>query len=160
MRRIHSLKGSLIATVVLVAAGCGGGVEGPPLYPVTGTVTYQGSPLPGARVTFLPEGKGGVAMGTTNSEGKFTLKTGAEAGVAAGNCKATVIMLEDSGSSVLKKGMTPEDMQKLAMEGKLDAELKKQEKSLIPTRYSKANESGLAFEVKKGSNDIPIELKD
>lgn len=99
-------------------------------------------------------------MGTTNSEGKFTLKTGTEAGVAAGPCRATVIMLEDSGSSLLKKGMSPEDMQRLAMEGKLDAELKKQEKSLIPPRYGKASESGLAFEIKKGSNDIPIELKD
>ncbi|RPI76759.1 MAG: carboxypeptidase regulatory-like domain-containing protein, partial [Planctomycetaceae bacterium] len=124
MSNITRSRKILAVALCAIAAGCGGATEGPKLYPTTGVVMYNGSPLAGAKVTFLPDAQAGVAMGTTGADGKFTLTTGSEPGVAAGNSRVTVIMMEDSGTG-LKKDMTPEDMQKLQMEGKLAAELKK-----------------------------------
>ena len=149
---------AVTATLIGVIAGCGG-VDGPELIPAGGTVKYQGKPLAGARVTFIPEGEGSVAMSTTDSQGKFELKTGTESGVVAGPSKVTVTMMESGVETGLSKDMTPEDMQALAIAGKLDDMLKKQERSLIPKKYARPETSGLSYEVKKGEeNQFPIEL--
>lgn len=160
--RNDSLGISTVFAAGLLAGilGCSGS-DDPKLIPAGGVVNYQGRPLPGAKVTFIPESKGGVAMATTDSQGKFTLKTGMDSGIAAGPCSVTVTMMEASSESGLSNKMTPEDMQMLAMQGKLEAELAKQEKSLIPKKYAKADSSGLNFEVKSGSeNQFTINLED
>ena len=149
---------SAIAAIIFASSGCGGS-DGPELIPAGGVVHYQGKPLAGARVTFIPEGEGSVAMSTTDSQGKFELKTGTESGVAAGPSKVTVSMMETGVETGLSKDMTPEDMQALAIAGKLDAMLKKQEQSLIPKKYGRPDTSGLSYEVKKGGeNQFTIEL--
>lgn len=38
-------------------SGCGSDLKPPPLFPVTGTVTYQGKAVAGATVVFVPEAK-------------------------------------------------------------------------------------------------------
>lgn len=45
-----------VAAVVglVIAAGCGR-TPGPPRYPVTGSVTYAGQPLPAGRISFEPD---------------------------------------------------------------------------------------------------------
>lgn len=66
--------GTLAAIVLL--AGCGG--EKLPTVPVKGTVTYNGKPLDGADVAFVPkdpEGGGRGASGVTDSQGNFKLQT-------------------------------------------------------------------------------------
>jgi hypothetical protein len=50
------------------------------LVPVAGTVTLDGEPVPGAVVTFQPQGSGGRSpgpgsTGRCNTEGRFELKT-------------------------------------------------------------------------------------
>ena len=151
---------ALSAAVALVLAGSGcGGSDGPELIPAGGVVHYQGKPLAGARVTFIPDKEGSVAMSTTDSQGRFELKTGTESGVAAGPSKVTVSMMETGAETGLSKDMTPEDMQALAMSGKLDAMLKQQERSLIPKKYGRPETSGLSYEVKQGEeNQFTIEL--
>jgi len=140
-------------------AGCG--ADGPELVPAAGVVNYQGRPLPGAKVTFIPDSGGSIAMATTDAEGKFELRTGTEPGIVTGPCTATVSLMDAGVKSGLSPTMTPEDMQRLQMEGKLQAMLEQQEKSLIPKKYNRAETSGLTFEVQKGEeNQFTLDLVD
>jgi len=162
--RIQWIDNRILAATLLASclAGCGGGSNGPQLHPVTGTVTFQGAPVAAARITFIPEKVGGIAIATSDSSGKFTMKTGGEAGVAAGPCKVTVALVDTSNAgagSGLAADMKPEDMQKMAMEGKLNDALKNASKgSLLPGKYSKSDSTPLTVEVKAGNNDIPLAL--
>jgi len=54
----------------LVCGGCGD--QGPPLAPVTGTVTLVGQPLTGATVIFEPE-QGKTSRAITDSAGRYDL---------------------------------------------------------------------------------------
>lgn len=56
---------------LLGVAGCGGGPE---TAPVTGIVTLDGDPLPGAAITFSPEStEGSTSHGMTDAQGKYSL---------------------------------------------------------------------------------------
>jgi hypothetical protein len=88
----------------LVVAGCGGGggdaAKNVAVFKVTGTVTYQGKPLPQAVVTFSPKGRQPVAFGTTNDKGEFTLTTYTTGdGAAAGNYGVVVSKAASSGAT-------------------------------------------------------------
>lgn len=53
--------------------GCGNGLD---TVPVEGVVTFKGDPVPKIAVAFMPkDGKGQIAEGTTDAEGKFKLQT-------------------------------------------------------------------------------------
>lgn len=56
-------------------AGCGGGTDAgqQPVYPVTGTVTMFGAPLPDAMVAFAPQESQPTAIGRTDESGNFVL---------------------------------------------------------------------------------------
>lgn len=161
--KITRIDNRVLAVTLLAAclAGCGGGSNGPQLHPVTGTVTFQGAPVGSARITFIPEKSGGIATAMSDSSGKFIMKTGGEAGVAAGSCKVTVALSDAGakGGDGLAIDMKPEDMQKLAMEGKLTNALQNAAKgSLLPAKYNKIDSTPLTVEVKAGNNDIPLAL--
>lgn len=59
--------------LVLLAAGCR--EKGPPLVPVTGSVTESGRPLAGALVMFIPE-NGSPSGAKTDVQGRFELRFG------------------------------------------------------------------------------------
>lgn len=68
----------LAGLVICSSTGCGGKL--PNAAPVSGTVLYDGKPLEGATVTFRSQSEegmvgGGLALGTTDSNGKFTLQS-------------------------------------------------------------------------------------
>ncbi|MBI3462172.1 MAG: carboxypeptidase regulatory-like domain-containing protein [Planctomycetes bacterium] len=68
----------LSCLLLILVAGCGvRDPSMPELVTVTGTVTLDGKPLPGAILTFLPtdEKQGGGAVGFTDAEGKYSLQT-------------------------------------------------------------------------------------
>jgi hypothetical protein len=57
-------------------AGCGG-VDGPPLATVTGTVTLDGQPVKGALLEFVPQHPGGsTAWGGTDESGRYEMLFG------------------------------------------------------------------------------------
>jgi hypothetical protein len=60
----------LLLALPLAAAGCGSGR--PETFSVTGTVIYQGKPLAGATVNFIPKNTH-PASGLTDAQGRFTL---------------------------------------------------------------------------------------
>ena len=151
-------RGIVIGLLLTLTTGCGDG--GPTLVPVSGVVTYQDRPLAGAMVTFIPEGKGAIAMATTDNEGAYEIRTGASSGVIAGRSVVTVSLMSSGGKDGLAATMTPEDMQKMAMSGQLQKKLDTQSVPLIPELYSKATTSGLSYEVKGGQeNKYNIPLK-
>lgn len=54
--------------------GCGG--NSLDTVPAEGVVTFEGEPVPKITVVFMPEGgRGQIAKGTTDAEGKFSLQT-------------------------------------------------------------------------------------
>jgi len=86
---------------LVLAAGCGGETSKlPKLAPVTGRVTLDGKPLAGASVTLIPEAttpsgvplkEAGPSFGTSDEQGRFTLKyRGRVAGAMIGPCSISI----------------------------------------------------------------------
>jgi hypothetical protein len=64
--------------MVLFTGLLGGCHRGPSVVPVTGTISYEGKPLEGATVMFVPQGDSSgtlLAFGQTDAEGRFRLRT-------------------------------------------------------------------------------------
>lgn len=131
------LLSALLATGALFV-GCGGASDAPQLAKASGTVSYKGNPVAGATVTFLVP-KSPIATGTTDAEGKFTLVTGGNPGVAVGS--ATVGIAKFATSSEDKTNMTPADMAKMASKSKTASTKSKAE---IPAKYGNPETSTLS----------------
>lgn len=84
---------SVLTLSILALTGCGGDPKGPELVPVRGVVKWKGSPLAGAKLTFIPmgdtQGNGGSAV--TNAEGAYevTYVRGGE-GLPVGQYKVAI----------------------------------------------------------------------
>jgi hypothetical protein len=119
--------------------------------PVTGTVTYRGVPVANASVSFIPTSGEQIAMGITDPQGKFTLRTFELAdGAIVGPHKVQIIARGpdrplkpgEAGGSGLPGEMVPGD-------------------PTIPTKYFDAQTSGLTFTVTKAGPNMPtFDLKD
>jgi Carboxypeptidase regulatory-like domain len=94
------LMGPILAGGFLVAAGCS--QKPSDLLPITGTVTMNKTPLPGATVTFQPVGDtpGQGGHGTTDAEGKYEVAGRDGKGLPPGTYKVTI-------SRMLRKDGTP-----------------------------------------------------
>lgn len=73
-----------LASVVCLAAGCGQPGK------VSGVVTLDGAPLSTGVITFNPAVSGPSAYGAIGADGRYELRTGATAGLAAGEYVVTV----------------------------------------------------------------------
>lgn len=81
----HSSLQFVVTAVVSVFLSLGCGRSGPELATVTGTVTLNGEPVSGVRVTFVPEDQGSPSYGATGPDGVYRLlfnqsRAGAELG--------------------------------------------------------------------------------
>jgi hypothetical protein len=134
----------VFASLGVLVAGCGGGNKLPPLAEVSGTVTLDGVPLPGAVVQFIPDATNGTqgppAVGGSDQNGHYELMTVKHKGAAIGLHKVKVTMLNrprGTASNAAPAG--------------------------IPRRYSDPQTSGFQFEVKKvnkgESNVFDLPLK-
>lgn len=138
-------KGLALMVSLLVLVGCGK-PEGEKTFQVTGTVTYQGNPVEGASVGFIPE-KGRPAVGKTDAAGRFELSTfSPRDGAIAGSHKVVI-------------GPAPSD-QPEPMPGEpgyKEPEVKPQ----FPVRYSEAATTPLRVEVTPGkTNQFSFEMTD
>lgn len=116
----------------LLLAGCNSD-----LAHVSGTVTLDGQPLDHGRVTFQADGKA-MAIGDIRSNGSYQMMTGAQAGVAPGNYRATVSAYQ------IKPG---------------DDDLGEPIPVLLtPQKYNSPAESGLTADVQPGGNVIDLQL--
>lgn len=134
-------------------SGCGGG--GPTLTSAKGRVTYNGKPVAGASVTFMPTEQGAqVASGVTDAEGQFSLNTLGRPGAAQGQYQVGVVKATSQGDT---SSLTPDDMKKM-----VDAKKKPQSKSEIPVKYAGPQTSGLKATVtaEASKNQFDFSLTD
>jgi hypothetical protein len=120
-------------------------------YPVSGTVTYQGSPLAGATVGFSPKSEGGGDGGfaRTDDKGFYQLQTAqgrVDGGTTPGEYYVTITKVEMTGTGKFRDDPyngRQEEMKPVPV---------------IPAKYSSV-EGGLSATVVKGKNvfDFPLE---
>ncbi|MFT4557330.1 MAG: hypothetical protein ACI8P0_001944 [Planctomycetaceae bacterium] len=133
--RSLGIWGVLVLLPVL-SVGCGGG-DSLALVSATGTVYYKDQPVSGATVTFRIEGAP-LAMGITNSEGKFVMTTGGRPGAPIGNAKVGIA--KTSAQEEDLTSMKPEDMQTMQIaQGDSPSEIK----SEIPEKFASPDRSEL-----------------
>lgn len=151
-RRREKAALALLARFLLlavVASGCGPGR--PKTVKVTGTVTYRGQPLEGARVMFDCAG-GRPASATTDASGRFTLETfGAEDGAILGEHTVTV-----SKYVAVPGGAGP-----AAGQDEMRSPGAPPIRQTVPGRYTTPGTSPLKASVTaQGPNDFTFELTD
>lgn len=92
----RTATGLAIAFCVATLTGMVGcGDSGPLLYPVSGTVRFDGKPLPQVGISFFADSakgnnSGHIAAAAADAEGRFTLSTVGEAGAPPGWYKVVV----------------------------------------------------------------------
>lgn len=105
MNKCKSITACLFLTCSLVT-GCGSGVsiDQPELGLVSGTVLFDGNPLAGAMVTFLPE-DGRPASGVTNDSGVYELTYIRNTkGCKTGSCKVSISNEVESADEADREG--------------------------------------------------------
>jgi hypothetical protein len=122
----------LVAGLAMTAAGCGRG-DKPLIADAGGSVTYNGDPLEGATVVFVPE-SGLPATGITDADGWFTWNTSGESGAAVGPGKVAITAVEQL---IVVEGREPTAQ-----------ELANMSRWLIPEKYGHPMTSQLSAEVK------------
>lgn len=141
---------------ILCFSGCGGEKkEMPETAPVSGTVTYNGSPVTGATVSLLSTSDGKPATGVSDSSGAFTVTTfvsGADEapGAVPGEYKVTVTKFPSAN-------MTPEQMaERMQSGGKMEPP-----KNELPEKYASTETTDITASVgADGLTDFKIELVD
>jgi len=73
----------IVLSLTLALAGCGGEYEAT----MTGTVTYNGKPLPFALMSFHNQGQGPMAYSMTEEDGSYEVLTGSQSGLRPGKYK-------------------------------------------------------------------------
>jgi len=139
--------------------GCsGGGLSG--LHPVKGTVTYNGSPVEGAIISFNGEGDTRPATAVSKADGTYELYTLDSPGAQPG--KYIVVVSKTEGPDKSKNadpgfdasGVDLSMMDAAKEAGKSPRKLK----SLLPAKFADPGSSPLRFEVKEGTNTFDLKL--
>jgi len=143
---------SFLCVLSIGLAGCGGS-GGPKLYAVKGTVTYNGKPLDGANVNFLPTATGAQqAVGTTDAKGQYTLSTLGRPGAVLGEHQVTITKFAAGAGPAEPK---PGDMIKMQTKGRVPPP-----KPEIPPKYGMTTTSGfkavVGTDVSKNVFDFPL----
>lgn len=116
---------------------------------VSGTVTYQGKPLEGYRVVFMPTDGRRPATGITDAQGKFILGTNAaNDGAPPGTHKVAFTWAPPQTGEPGQEAVvdTPDKLPK--------------PKVKIPNKYNDPEKSGITHEVPaRGASDIKFDLQ-
>ena len=127
----------LLIFLTVLATGCGGGSDYPPLAKVSGKVLFDGKPLSGATVYYWPIKGGRTSTGLTDDNGHYQMDYGAgSGGVTIGLCQ---VRIEAAREKVT------DDQGKVLVEAR---------KEFIPAKYN--NKTTLQQDVKQGDNIFDI----
>ena len=130
---------SVLAILVMASVtGC----SGPNAASVSGTITLDGQPLPSANVSFYPDGGSGApAYGQSDVNGRYSLSTGSDTGLAPGKYVAVVVATKEPPQPYDAKGSEIPPI------------------PITPAKYANVETSDLRIDVKAGKNDIPLALQ-
>lgn len=140
------------------AIGCGR--KGPDVQFVTGVVTLDGAPLEGAMVAFSPrDGQGLGAVGTTQSDGRFTLNAAASRPGSGTTRGEYVVLIEKSEYAEYPdipqddpRYGTPEYERLIAIADATPP------KFITPRRYADVETSPFTAVVESGTNEYVFDL--
>jgi hypothetical protein len=158
------LAAALTSAGFLAVLGCSDDGLGK-RFPVTGTVTYKGAPLPKGSITFLPVDPTGRGATGEVKDGSYSMMTQTPGdGMFPGTYDVTITDLTVDFSNAQA------ETDKMAKKNKVEvgampdqaavAKAYKSASNSLPAKYSQISTSGLKFEVKPESNKFNIELKD
>jgi hypothetical protein len=153
--------GAIVVMLAVAAWGCSR--AGPPVVYVEGVVLLDGKPVEGATVGFSPGDRGLPAVGCTDEEGRFELtSTGGgrpAAGAAVGDY-GVVISKQVVEGAVQEVPAQESDRPPEKWQGADPSRppLPPRVVYLIPQAYGDVATSGLAVDVKPGSNAFRFEL--
>lgn len=139
-RTVRSFLCLAVLSFAAASLGCGIGNNSKGSASVSGTVKYEGTPLPTGTVTFFNSNKEIVGSATIK-DGSYTMQ-----GLPAGKVMVTV-----ATPPAVKPNTThaPKDMPG-------DPPLPVVP---IPAKYGNPQQSGLSYDVKLGSQEYPIDLR-
>jgi len=140
-RRVVSVAAAA-AVLALAVTGCGNSLPAT----VSGTITLGGQPLPesdliSGTVMFHPTAGGAAAIGSVSTGGRYDIKTGSTRGLAPGDYRVTVRVVEIEPPP--PGGYQNAPGQRL----------------LTPRRYEDREKSGLQYAVTPGKNQIDLTLE-
>jgi len=156
---------ALVLTLVLVTpclVGCGEASSRPDLHKVTGTVTFKGTPVEGATVTFSCAASPRSARGDTDANGKFSLTTfDTNDGAIVGEHAVTITKMASGTESGAMSQENAKEMMAKNM-GTMNAEKSSETnkpKMELPARYADAKTSGEKRTVSAAdTNDFKFDL--
>lgn len=135
-RQLHNRSLFGLASALLLT-GCGG----PYNASVSGIVSLDEQNLERGTVAFFPTAGGPPAYGQIESDGSYTVRTGREDGIIAGEYQVTVAANEPPATQRSKSGGPPPPG-----------------KSITPIWYRSQQTSGLSITVEPGNNEIDLPL--
>ena len=137
----RSWVGAPCVLAILLAASAIG-CFGPNAASVSGTVTLDGQALATANVSFYPDGGSGApAYGQSDVNGRYSLSTGSDTGLAPGKYVAVVVATKEPPQPYDAKGSEIPPI------------------PITPAKYANVETSDLRIDVKAGKNDIPLALQ-
>ena len=142
-------RNACLVVMAAIMSGCGGGTE--PLHRVSGTVTYEGKPVPNVNVIFTPKGGSGrPGTAVTDANGKFASATTYEPGdgVIPGSHTVTLAVIGNTTGDSTDVGESAYDTE--ASTAALP----------FPAKYLNTVESGLTVDVNSSGQNLDIALKD
>lgn len=140
--------GASLLLACCLMTGCGpndGRIE------VTGTVMVDGAPMAGVSVAFIGNGGGAYGTGSTDAEGKFTIRA------AQGINQIAVMKADTSGVDQSEEVDPDEEEEGLmgTMEEAADAEANAP-KGLVAARFGDPATSGIEIDVQEGMEPVEI----
>lgn len=147
----HPAIGILTIFAMLMGIGCSS--EQPNTYPVSGTVLFNKIPVEGAGVMFQPVEGGSYGFGVTDQNGSFVIST-FEIGDGAipGEHRVTVKMQTETGLiGSPTDGLASDDTTQ-------ESPTLTRPMVELPSRYGKADTSGLTVIVESSMDPINLEL--
>ena len=141
--------GTLLLAACCALAACYGGDE-LKLAETAGTVTYQGKPVVGGSVMFMPTEGGPPSVGNTDEQGHFVLSTTGRPGAVVGPHKVSITAVKQKANVSDAK-----------LSGMSEAELRAIQTPLIPLKYGNIQTSGLTATVSEepDQNQLNFELE-
>jgi hypothetical protein len=136
-KRMRCCCGWLLLWWLLSVTGCGGTYDSS----VRGVVVLDGKKVPRGTISFHPVSGGPAAYAMIGEDGSYSIRTGREEGLPAGEYEVSVAANEAPTAAQTAKGGPPPPG-----------------KSITPAWYRMKETSGLKFTVKRGKNEINLEL--